>query len=98
MVVFSVPLFLTYRRFQISSWIPYAAGGAVISQVPMVIFAYTGTLEFLTGQAGIAGGLRAALPLALLCGVTSALVFRWLVGPREADDLDSKSGADNHAL
>jgi uncharacterized membrane protein len=78
------PVYLAYRRFQISSWISYAIGGALISQIPMIIFAYTGTLYFLTGQPAVTRGLRQALPLALLCGASSGLFFRWLVARREA--------------
>jgi hypothetical protein len=88
-VVLGIPLFLAYRRFRISSWAAYALGGAVLSQVPMVIFACTGTLYFLTGQAGVAQGLRQALPLAVLCGVSSALVFRKLAGPQEDNGTDT---------
>jgi hypothetical protein len=78
------PVFLAYRRLRISSWIWYALGGALISLIPMVIFAYSGTLYFLTGESGATRGLRQALPLALVCGVSSGLFFRWLVGHQEA--------------
>jgi len=81
--IVGLPVFLAYRRLHISSWIAYAIGGALISQVPMIIFAYTGTLYFLTGESGVTHGLRQALPLALVCGVSSALFFRWLMGRRE---------------
>jgi CDP-diglyceride synthetase len=74
-VVLGLPCWLIYRRFRISSPVAYALGGALISQIVMFLLLLTGSLLFLTGREGLAG-IWQGLPLSLLCGVASALLFR----------------------
>jgi hypothetical protein len=54
------------------------AGGALISQIVMFLLFLTGSLLFLTGREGGAG-MWQGLPLSLICGVASALLFRTLI-------------------
>jgi hypothetical protein len=83
-VIFGIPLYFVYLQKHVTSWIAYAMAGAVISQIPMIVFAFTGTLLFLTGEAAKGKAWLQALPLSLLCGVLSSLTFWWLIGRKAA--------------
>ena len=82
-ILLGIPAFLLYRRLKITSWSAYALGGAIVSQIAAIILAVTGTLYFLTGQPEKPHAWLDATPAFLLCGISSAIVFRWIIRPQE---------------
>ena len=77
--VLGLPTFLLFRRLHWESWLPYAMGGAAISTVTCVALSLTGTLYFFTGQSSKIHAWADSLPLFILCGTASSLLFRRMV-------------------
>ena len=73
--VLGLPTFLLFRRLHLGSWLLYAVGGAAISTVACVALSLTGTLYFFTGQSSKIHACADSLPLFLLCGAVSSLLF-----------------------
>jgi predicted Abi (CAAX) family protease len=80
-VLLGVPAFLLYRKMQVTSWLLYGIGGAFISAITSALLAGAGTLYFFTGQPEKIHAWEDSLPLLLLCGIVSALVFRAMMRP-----------------
>jgi hypothetical protein len=79
--VLGLPTFLLFRRLQFVSWPLYAVGGAAISTVASVALTLTGTLYFFTGQSSKVHAWADSLPLFILCGITSSLIFWAMIRP-----------------
>jgi hypothetical protein len=79
-LVLGLPIYLFVRRTRSSSWLSYALIGGLISQMVNLLLAELGTLYFLTGRASKMQGFFDAVPVFLLCGISSALAFRALNG------------------
>ena len=80
-LILGLPTFLLFRRFRLSSWLLYALGGAAVSLIVSVALTLTGTLYFFTGQPTKVHAWADSLPLFLVCGMTSSLIFWALVKP-----------------
>jgi hypothetical protein len=80
--LFGLPTFFLYRRLHVASWFLYAFGGAIVSLVVSVVLSMTGTLYFFTGQSAKTQAWGDSLPLFVLCGASSALVFWAMLRPQ----------------
>jgi hypothetical protein len=79
--ILGLPTFLLFRRLHLGSWPLYALGGAVVSLMASVALTLTGTLYFFTGQPSKVHAWADSIPLFVVCGMTSALIFWALVRP-----------------
>ena len=80
-LLMGIPAFLLYRKMHVTSWLLFGIGGAFISAITSALLAAAGTLYFFTGQPEKTHAWVDSLPLLLLCGVVSALVFRAMMRP-----------------
>jgi hypothetical protein len=82
-LLFGLPAFLLYRNMHVTSWLLYGIGGAFIAAATSALLAAAGTLYFFTGQPAKTHAWVDSLPLLLVCGVVSALVFRAMMRPTQ---------------